>query len=368
MTATLPLLYVGTYSEPIRFASGTVREGNGRGIHVLRLNAATGTIAEIAAPVRARNPSYLAFDGARRFVYAVNEMKQHDGRFGGTASAFAIDAATGNLTLLNTVATEGTDPCHLAVDRSGRNLLVANYSSGHVTVLPIRGDGSLGPATQIISHHGSSLDPIRQTGPHVHHVAIDDVGARVYTTDLGLDRIVVYRLDTARGRLVPDDPPFIELPPGAGPRQMVLRPGGAHAYVLNELGSSVAIHTYNATSGRLLPERIVPTLPAGFTDKNFCAEMQIAPSGRFLYASNRGHDSIAIFAIEPDGDLTSLGHVSTGGAAPRCFDLTPSGEFLAAANQDSGNVVLFRVDIQTGVLTPTGSIAPVGTPVCVRFL
>lgn len=369
MSVALPLLYVGTYSEPIRFASGKVLEGGGRGIHVLRLDAGAGTLTEAAAAAPARNPSYLTFDPARRFLYAVNEMKEHDGAFGGGASAFALDAATGSLAHLNTVATHGTDPCHLAVDRSGRNLVVANYSSGHVTVLPIRADGSLGAATQVIAHAGSSLDPVRQTGPHVHHIAVDAAGARVYATDLGLDRIVAYRLDAASGTLAPDDPPFTQLLPGAGPRQLVLDAGGGRAYVLNELGSSVTAHAYDARTGRLVPRRTVSTLPGGFSGRNTCAEMRVAPSGRFLYASNRGHDSVAIFAIAPgSGDLSPLGHVATGGATPRCFDLARSGDFLAAANQDSGTVVLFKVDIQTGALTPTGSVAPVGTPVCVRFL
>lgn len=369
MSAALPLLYVGTYSEPIRFASGKVLEGGGRGIHILRLDAEAGMLAEVAAAVPARNPSYLAFDAARRFLYAVNEMKEHNGGFGGAASAFGIDVATGGLTYLNTVATHGTDPCHLAVDRSGRHLLVANYSSGHVTVLPILGDGSLGAASQVIAHAGSSVHPLRQTGPHVHHIALDAAGTRVYATDLGLDRIVAYRFDPAAGALTPDDPPFTALPAGAGPRQMVINPGGVHAYVLNELGSSVTIHAYDAASGRLTPRRIVSTLPAGFAGTSTCAEVQIAPSGRFLYASNRGHDSIAIFAIAlGSGDLFPLGHVATGGGSPRCFDLSPSGAFLAAANQDGGTVTLFRVDVRTGALTPTGSVVPVGTPVCVRFL
>lgn len=365
MSAAMPLLYVGTYSEPIRFTSGKVLDGGGRGIHVLRLDPAAGTLAEVAVAARARNPSFLAFDQARRFVYAVNELKEGEG---GSASAFAIDAASGALTPINTVATHGTDPCHLALDRSGRHLFIANYSSGHVTVLPIRPDGSLGDAAQVIAHTGSSVDPARQTGPHVHHIAVDATGTRVYATDLGADRIVAYRFDGAGGKLTPDQPPFVATQAGAGPRQTVLHAKSARAYVLNELGSSVTVHAYDPASGRLTPGRTASTLPGGFSGRNTCAEMQIAPSGRFLYASNRGHDSIAIFEIAPDGDLKSIGHVPTGGATPRCFDLSPTADFLAAANQDSGTVALFKVDGSTGMLTPTGSVASVGTPVCVRFL
>lgn len=360
------LLYVGTYSETIRFASGRVLEGGGRGIHTLRLDD-DGTLTEVAAPTPARNPSYLAFDARRYFLYAVNEMKEIDGHFGGGASAFAIDDESGALTHLNTVETHGTDPCHLAVDHSGRHLLVANYSSGHTTVLPILGDGSLGVASQVIQHTGSSIDPARQTGPHCHHIAVDTDGTRVFVSDLGADRIVVYRLD-AGGRLTADDPPFVAAVPGGGPRQTILDPGLASAYVLNELGSSVTHHAYDAESGRLTPQRTVSTLPAGFEGKNLSAELQIAPSGRFLYASNRGHDSIAIFAVASDGALAPLGQTPTGGGAPRCFDLSPSGDFLIVANQDDGTIVPFRVDAKTGALTPTGSVAKVGTPVCVRFL
>jgi 6-phosphogluconolactonase len=363
-----PLLYVGTYSEPIRFASGTVFEGRGQGVHILRVDATAGTLAEIGVAGGARNPSYLAFDPTRRFLYAVNELKEFEGAFGGAVTAFTIDDATGGLTLLNTVPTHGTDPCHLCVDRAGRHVLVANYSSGHVTVLPILPDGSLGAASQVVAHAGSSVDPVRQTGPHLHHVATDEDGTRVFATDLGLDRVFVYRLDVAAGKLTADDPPSSVLQPGAGPRQTVLHPNGRHAYVLNELGSSVTAHARGG-AGSLVPGRTVSTLPDGFGGRNHCAELQIAPSGRFLYASNRGHDSIAVFSVSPDtGELLPLGHVGTGGKTPRNFDISPSGDLLAAANQDSGTVVLFRVDTATGMLTPTGGVSQVGTPVCVRFL
>ena len=363
-----PLLYVGTYSEPIEFASGTVFAGRGHGVHILRVDADAGTLTEIDAVAGVRNPSYLAFDPTRRFLYAVNELKEFDGAFGGAATAFAIDEATGGLTLLNTVPTHGTDPCHLCVDRTGRHLLVANYSSGHITVLPIGPDGALGAASQVVAHVGNSVHPVRQTGPHLHHVAIDEAGTTVFATDLGLDRVFSYRLDVGGGQLTVDDPAFATLAPGAGPRQTVLHPDGRHVYVLNELGSSITVHARD-DAGCLVSGRTVSTLPDGFGGRNTCAELQIAPSGRFLYASNRGHDSIAIFAISSDsGDLTPLGHVATGGKTPRNFDLSPTGDLLAAANQDSGTVVLFRVDTVTGALTPTGGVCQVGTPVCVRFL
>lgn len=368
MTTASSLIFVGTYSEPMHLANGRVLESAGRGIHILRHDAVTGTLTEAMPAVPARNPSYLAFAPSRRFLYAVGELKTHAGGFGGTASAFALDRATGALSPLNTVATHGTDPCHLAVVPDGRHLVVANYSSGHVTVLPIRADGSLGDATQVIAHAGASVDPVRQTGPHPHQIVFDAAGTRVFVAELGLDRIVVYRFDPATGRLGPDDPPYVAGPPGAGPRQIVLAPGAATAYVLNELASSVSVLAYDARSGRLAYERTLSTLPEQFTRRSTCAEVQLGRSGRFLYASNRGHDSLAVFSIAAGGDLARLGHVATGGAIPRCFDLDPAGELLAVANQDSDSVVMFRIDQASGALTPTGAVARVGTPVCVRFL
>ena len=359
--------YVGTYSEPIRFASGSVFEGRGGGVHILRVDADAGTLTEIGVAGGARNPSYLAFDPTRRSLYAVNELKEFDGGFGGAVSAFAIDAS-GALTYLNSVPTHGTDPCHLCVDRSGRHVLVANYSSGHITVLPIRPDGSLGAASQVVAHAGSSVDPVRQTGPHLHHVAMDEAGERVFATDLGLDRVFVYRLDPASGQLTADDPPFSELEPGAGPRQTVLHPGGRYAYVLNELGSSVTVHARGA-DGRLVPGRTVSTLPEGFGERNYCAELQVAPSGRFLYASNRGHDSIAVFELAADGDLMLVGHVRTGGLWPRNFDLRP-GRRPAGGGQPgqrqrwccSGSIG------RAGCSRRRAAFASVGSPACVRFL
>lgn len=364
------LLFVGTYTEQILFGSGRAFQGGGRGIHILRLDPQTGTLAAAGAVEGVRNPSFLAFDPTRRFLYAVNELKTFDGGFGGSVSAFSIARDTGDLIPLNTMATHGTDPCHLTVDRTGRYLLVANYGSGQVTVLPIRADGSLAPACQVVQHVGSSVHPVRQTGPHAHCVAVDDTGTFVFVADLGMDRIVIYRLDPARGMLVPHDPPFVAASPGVGPRQIVLHPDIGAAYAINEIASSVTIYAYDARAGQLAVRRTLSTLPADFQGSNSCAELQIAPSGRFLYASNRGHDSVAIFriALGSSGDLTPVGHAATGGATPRHFAISADGNFLAAANQGSGTVVLFRVDAATGALSPTDSVVEVPAPVCVRFL
>ena len=346
------LIYVGTYTA---------------NIHTLRLDLATGALAEVAVVGSAGRPSYLAFHPTRDVLYAVNELREYAGQFGGAACGFAIDTHTGQLTPLNTVATHGADPCHLRVDPAGRHLIVANYTSGHVTVLPILGDGRLGPAAQVIAHAGASIHPTRQTGPHSHHIAFNTDGTRVFVAELGLDQIVVYRRDPVAGTLTPDGAPTTAAP-GAGPRQIVLHPTASRAYVLNELAATITTHIYDPATGHLTPGASVSAVPPGFTGANSGAELRIAPSGRFLYSSNRGHDSIAIFAIAPGtGALTPRGHMSTGGATPRGFDISPDGKLLVAANQNSGNIVLFGIDTETGALLPTGQSIMIERPVCVRF-
>jgi 6-phosphogluconolactonase len=370
MTASLPLVYVGTYSEPIRFGTGQVLQGQGKGIHAFRLDAATGTLSPTGITAGVRNSSYLAFDPKRRFLFCVNEFKEFEGAASGAVSAFRIDMKTGELAFINMKASRGTDPCHLVVDASGRNLLVANFASGSVCVLPIGEDGSLGEPTDVKQHAGGSgVDPRRQTGPHAHAVAIDAQNRFVFVPDLGLDQVVIYRFDPKAGRLTPNaHQPFVATAPGAGPRQLVFHPAGRFAYLINELNSTMTAYSYDADTGALTELQTVPTLPADFSDHSTCAEVQIHPSGRFLYGSNRGHDSIALYALGEDGRMTPVGHESTRGKIPRNFEVSPDGRFLAAANQDSHNIVMFRIDEKSGRLTPTGSVAEAGTPICVRFL
>jgi 6-phosphogluconolactonase len=369
MSATDPsLLYVGTYTEPILGGSGKTLHGSGHGIHILRLDPRAGTLQAVGVVQGVRNPSYLAVHPNGRFLYAVNELKAFDGAVGGSASAFAIDRASGNLTPLNVVPTHGTDPCHLAVDPSGRHLLVANYGSGQVTVLPVRADGTLGRASQVVQHVGSSVHPQRQAGPHTHCVAVDAAGTFVLVADLGLDQIVVYRLQAEQDVPLPYHTSCASVP-GAGPRQIVVHPKGDTVYAINEIASSVTVYSYDARVGRLDRRQTLSTLPADFVGANSGAALQITPSGRFLYASNRGDDSLAIFRVDPgNGELQPVGHAATGGATPRDFAISADGQFLAAANQNSGTVVLFHIDPATGELSPTGSVAAIPTPVCVRFL
>jgi 6-phosphogluconolactonase len=241
--------------------------------------------------------------------------------------------------------------------------------SGSVCVLPIGEDGALGDATDVIQHHGSSVDPIRQNGPHAHAVTLDDSGCYAFIPDLGLDRVMIYRFDAERGKLEPHETPWVETAPGAGPRQLVMHPGSRYAYLINELDSTMTAFRYDRDNGTLQEIQTLSTLPEGFEGVSTCAEVQIAPSGKFLYGSNRGHDSIVMYAIDQrDGRLTPIAHESTQGKTPRNFVVDPAGEFLVAANQDTNNLVTFRLDPASGKLSPTGYEVEAPTPVCVKFV
>jgi 6-phosphogluconolactonase len=362
-------VYAGCYSEPIRVGTGQILHGRGRGIYRFELDRAAGKLTPLGVVEGVRNPSYLAFDPARRFLFCVNEFKEFEGQASGAVSAFRIDPATGDLTFLNTVASRGTDPCHLMVDATGRFVLIANFASGSLAVLPIESDGRLGDAVAFVQHEGSSIDPRRQAGPHAHAVAIDAANRFVFVPDLGIDATVIYAFDAATGavRLNPAQP-RVPTAPGAGPRQLVFHPDGRFAYLINELDSTVTAYRYAADTGSLTPLGTWPTLPTGYHAHSTCAEVQISPDGRHLYGSNRGFDALAIFAIDAvDGTLSPLGHESTRGRIPRHFEISPCGEFIAIANQDTNTVLLFHRDAATGRLTPTGDVVDVGTPVCVRF-
>jgi 6-phosphogluconolactonase len=362
------LVYVGTYTEAIRFGSGKLLRGNGEGIHVYRLDESSGALEPVRVVAGVVNPSYLAFDPARRFLYAVNELKSYRGRPGGSVSAFRVEP-TGELTPLNARPTHGTDPCHVVVSGSGRHVFVANFMSGSVCVLPVLPDGGLGEACDFVQHLGASIDPARQQGPHAHSVTLDPAGRFACIPDLGLDKLLVYRVDAKRGRLEPTAIPWIKMKPGAGPRHLAFHPSGKHAYLINELDSTLAVLSYDARRGAFAERQIVPALPEGYRGASSCSDVQVSPSGRFVYGSNRGHDSVAIFRSDPrSGRLTPLGHAPTRGKTPRGFGIDPAGRFLLAANQDSDSIVTFRIDPRSGALTPTGQVAKVPTPVCVKFL
>jgi 6-phosphogluconolactonase len=350
-------VYVGTYT------------GKSKGIYFSELDLSSG---ELSAPVLAAtttSPSFLALHPNHRFLYAVNEVASFAGMKSGSVSAFSVDPQTGALTLLNQQPSRGGSPAHLTVDRQGKNVLVANYGGGSVAVLPIGQDGRLGPATGFVQHTGSSINRSRQEAPHAHSVVLDSANRFAFVADLGLDKVLIYQYDAAQGMLAPNDPPFASVPPGSGPRHFAFHPSGRTAYVINELTSTVTAFRYDAAKGSLEPLQTISTLPADFTKTNSTAEIAVHPSGKFLYGSNRGHNSIAIFAIDPDtGMLTLIGHEPTQGKTPRNFAIDPTGAYLLAANQDSGTVVVFRIDPESGHLTAAGHTAAISMPVCVEMM
>jgi 6-phosphogluconolactonase len=354
------LFYVGTYTE----------EGSkSKGIYAYRYDAATAEITPLGLAAETTNPSFVALHPNGRFLYAVNEVSNYKGPNSGGVSAFSVDHATGRLTFLNEVPSRGADPCYIIVDQTGKYVLVANYTGGSVAVFPVLADGKVGEASGFVQHTGKGTNPERQEGPHAHSIDLSPDNRFAMVDDLGLDDLLVYKFDGAKGSLTPNDPPFAKVDAGAGPRHFVLRPDGKFAYVIAEMGHTVTVFSNDAASGRLQPLQTVTTLPKDFTGRNDDAEIRVHPSGKFLYASNRGDDSIAIYAINKSkGTLTPVGSVHTGGKEPRSFEIDPTGMLLFAANQKSDNIVVFRIDPKTGSLTPTGKVLEVGSPVCVKFL
>jgi len=351
------LVYVGTYTQKVS-----------KGIYAYRFDPATAQLTSLGLAAESVNPSFLAVDPSRRILYAVNEISQYEGRSSGGVSAFIIAPGTGKLTLLNEVPSGGAGPCHLALDNTGRYLLVANYDGGSLSVFPILKDGSLGKATAFVQHKGGSVNPQRQEGPHAHSVSFSPDNRFALCADLGLDEVLIYRFDAEKGTLAPNNPAYALVSSGAGPRHFAFHTSGKFGYVISELQSTVTTFSYDPAGGVLEAIQTVSTLPQGFKGENAAAELEVHPSGKFLYGSNRGHDSIAMFAINSRrGTLTPLGQVPTLGKTPRNFAIDPTGSYLFAANQDSDSIVLFRIDRNTGRLTPTGQVLEVSSPVCMRF-
>jgi 6-phosphogluconolactonase len=354
MAAPPHLVYVGTYT----------RSGHSEGIHVFSHDPQTGRLTH-RSEIAETDPSFLAFDPRRQFLFATCEGLTTET---GAVASFAIDPKTGALTKLSQQMTHGGEPCHLCTDPSGRFLIVANHENGSVAVFPIGSDGRLQPTSDVRQHSGSGPGPT-QTGPHAHHVSLDPAGERVLVTDKGIDQVVVYRLDTAAGRLVPNEPAFGRIHAGAAPRHLAFGADGRFAYVNGEADMTLAVCSYDPTTGALTEIQSESTLPAGVSgDDHSTAEVQVSPSGAFVYVSNRGHDSIASFAIDAaSGRVRPLGNVPTGGRTPRNFTIEPGGTRLYAANQGSDSIVHFDIDPSTGALTPNGDVTSVGAPVCVLF-
>jgi len=349
---------------------GTYTNGASKGIYVSRFDLASGHLAPPELAAEAPNPSFVALHPNGKYLFAVSEIGRFEGERSGAVGAFAIDPKSGKLTQLNRVASRGSGPCFVAVDRSGMDVLVANYGGGSVAVLPIQPDGRLASASAFVQHTGSGPDRARQERPHAHSINVSPDNHYAFVADLGLDKVMIYRFDESRGSLTPNDPPFAKVNPAAGPRHFTFHPGGKYAYVINEMQSTVTAFSYDAARGELKEIQTITTLPKDFKGENTTAEVQVHPSGKFLYGSNRGHDSIAVFVIDQaTGLLTTVEQVSLmGKKEPRNFGIDPTGAFLIAAYQNSNNVVVYRIDTKTGRLTPTGQELQLGAPVCVKFL
>lgn len=353
-------MYVGTY---------TAEGSTSKGIYVYRFDPGSARVTPIGLAAQTTNPSFLVVHPNHRFLYAVNEVGDYKGQKSGAVSAFAIDPATGKLTLLNEVASGGADPCYITVDKTGKFVLVANYTSGSIAAFPVLEDGRLGEHSALVQHTGHGTNPKRQEAPHAHSIDLSPDNNFAIVDDLGLDETLVYKFDNRKGSLTLNDPGSAKADPGAGPRHFALNPNGNFGYVIDEMGSTVSVLRFDAAAGVLHPLQTISTLPKDFSGQNDAAEIEVHPSGKFLYASNRGHDSIAVFAIDPDkGTLTLIEYVPTKGQSPRNFEIAPSGKLLFAANEKSDNIVIFRIDAQTGRLTPTGKVLDISQPVCVRFM
>jgi 6-phosphogluconolactonase len=348
---------------PVTVYVGTYTDGTSRGIYRFTFDTATGATTEPVLAVETKNPSFLAVHPNGRFLYAVGEISSFGGAETGAVSAFAIEPKTGDLTLLNQRSSEGAGPCHLVVDRTGGNVLVANYGGGTVAVLPIEKDGRLKPASAVRVHEGSGPTRDRQEKPHAHGIYLDAAERFAFSPDLGADRVFVYRFDAARGTLEAHG--AAPLDPGAGPRHLAFHPSGRYLYTINELLSTVSAFSYDAGRGVLTPLQTIRTLPDAFPGASTTAEIAVSPDGRFVYGSNRGDDSLAVFAVdEATGRLTAAGRVPVGGKTPRHFAFDPTGGWILAGHQDSGTIAVLRRDPKTGVPALVGTPVKVDKPVC----
>jgi len=361
------LVFVGTYSETLTLGTGKVVHGKGEGIYTFRMNPETGELNLLSKAIGEPNPSYVTLDRTKKYLYSTNELKEYKGLKSGAASAFSLDPKSGKLTLLNRRATGGTDAVHLMVNDANTHLLVANFMSGSVCLLPIAPDGSLEQSSCFLQHKGSSINPIRQTGPHAHAFELDKNNKHAFVPDLGCDKIYIYKTDFENGHLSASDPAYVETKEGEGPRHCIFHPSGKYFYVINEMGSSIYSYRYDESTGNLTLLQILSTLPDAYTGHSTCAAIKILPNGKYLYGSNRGHDSLATYKIDKDtGKLTLVSIQSTGGSEPRDFDFDPEGNYLLVANQTSNNIVVFKVNRENGDIREVSRADNVFTPTCIR--
>ena len=371
MLAMLPTVTAAkTETEDCIVYIGTYTSGESEGIYAFRLDSDKGTLTRITGVTKSEDPSFVAIHPSGKYVYAVNETSEFMGKPGGGITAYAIDRLTGTLTKLNSQLSHGDHPCHLMIDRSGRSVALANYTGGNIAAYKIGKDGSLSEATCVIQHSGSSVDP-RQQSAHAHSIDVDINNRFVAVSDLGMDQVLTYRLNARKGKLTPADHPFVKAVPGAGPRHFAFHPNGALAFGINELDLTATAYAYDGRVGKLQSLQVISTLPPGETKQagQSTAEMYVHPSGKFLYGSNRGHNTIVVYQIDQlTGKLTYVENVATQGGTPRSFGIDPSGRILLALNQSTNTIALFRINQDTGVLEYTGTTVPCPSPVATAFL
>jgi 6-phosphogluconolactonase len=354
------LAYIGTYTEKTK----------SKGIYAVRFDDSSGKLSLVGVAAETPNPSFLALHPNGKYLYAVNELAKFNGEESGAVSAFSIDGKSGKLKLLNQVSSRGAGPCHISLDKTGKYVLVANYDSGTVAVFPVLSDGQLGKYTGYEKHIGSSVNKERQEGPHAHWIATSQDNRFLLTADLGIDKILISQFHLADGAFTRNKANSgVKLKSGAGPRHAAFSPSGKFFYVASELNSTVTAYSYSAKDGTLHELQVISTLPKDFSGENDVAEIAVHPSGKFLYVSNRGRDSIAVFAIDAvKGKLTPVADIATQGKTPRNFAIDPAGKYLLAANQASNDIVVFKIDPATGSLTLTGQVVEVAAPVDIAFL
>lgn len=351
------IVFVGTYT------------GKGsQGIYIYEMDQSTGELNLLGTKNQIDNPSFLTIDTSHRYLYAVHEIANYDGTNYGAISAFEINPKSWNLTLLNTQSSFGAHPCHVTINKAGSHVLLTNYSSGNAALYPVQKDGSLAYASDVVQHQGSSVNPNRQKEAHAHSVTLSSNDSLAFVVDLGLDKIYIYKIEK-NGKLSPNNPEFVQTAPGAGPRHFAFHPDNKFAYVINELNSTITVFRYFPQTGELTPIQTLSTLPDNYNGYNSCADIHVSPGGQFLYGSNRGHNSIAIFAIDnKTGHIQLIGHQSTKGKTPRNFAIDPGGFFLLVANQDSDNIVVFAIDKKSGLLEAQEKQISISMPVCIKII
>jgi 6-phosphogluconolactonase len=365
---SLAVAPIAMAADPLWVFVGTYTGKKSKGIYRLEFDPSTGKLGtpEVAAEVT--SPSFLAVAPDRKHLFSVCEIDSFKGKKAGGVASFAMDASSGALKPINQESSVGAGPCHVVCDKLGKHVLVANYGGGSVAVLPVGADGKLGEASCFVPHTGSGADKSRQEGPHAHSINLDADNRFAVVADLGLDKLFVYRFDPAAGTITPNEPPFVEMAPGSGPRHFAFHPNGKFAYANEEMASTLTALSYDGTKGEFKVLNTLSTLPEP-TKGNSTAETVVHPNGKFVYTSNRGHNSIAIFAIdEATGQIKAIGHQREGIKTPRNFNIDPSGKWMVVANQDGDSLIVFAIESETGMLKPTSQKIEVGSPVCVKFV